>query len=391
MKVFFLINSSYPRYAGGIENWLFNVTQRLCDKHEVVIVSHERSYYPMYYININASIKIVKFRTLRSWKFLNRFIKSYVVLFDIYLGSLIMGRVLKRLLSKEEPSIVIALDSLFCLNAGLIAKSEGTKVVSSVRGPHAEILGLKYPFFAKTLLTFEQNLLSKADQIWANGHDTMNLLEEKGFRSLLMKNGFDSKGLAEKDVEDSQFNLLVQNRITVVCVGTLLPIKGIFELLDAAEILICMNHVNVHLIFIGKGNKDNYQSYAAKKGILENVHFVGHKQNPIVYVKKCSIAACLSGGSGMSMVAIESMASGVPIVAWDSPVYRQFNRNENLMLLVEEKNPEALALGIMKIIGNYDYYQNIGEKAKLEAKNYDWSVICERMEETFKYDFKNII
>jgi glycosyltransferase involved in cell wall biosynthesis len=61
------------------------------------------------------------------------------------------------------------------------------------------------------------------------------------------------------------------------------------------------------------------------------------------------------------------------------------------MLLVEEKNPEALALGIMKIVGNYDYYQNIGEKAKLEAKNYDWSAICERMEETFKYDFKNII
>lgn len=391
MKVFFLINSSYPRYAGGIENWLFNVSQRLCDKHEVVIVSHERSYYPMYYSNINASIKIVNFRTLRSWKFLNRFIKSYVVLFDIYLGSLIMGRVLKRLLSKEEPSIVIALDSLFCLNAGFIAKSEGTKVVSSVRGPHAEILGLKYSFFAKTLLTFEQNLLSKADQIWANGYDTKAALETKGFHSKLIENGFDFKGLAEVKAIDYQFDQLVENKISVVSVGTLLPIKGIYELLDAAEMLVREKKINIHFVFIGKGNKYNFLEYASKKGISDNVHFVGHKNNPIGYIKKCNIAVCLSGGAGMSMVAIEAMASGVPIIAWDSPVYRQFNRKDNFMLLVEEKNPEALAKGIMKVVGNYDYYQNIGQKAKSEAKNYDWSVICERIEEIFNYDFKNNI
>jgi glycosyltransferase involved in cell wall biosynthesis len=214
----------------------------------------------------------------------------------------------------------------------------------------------------------------------------MDLLEEKGFRSILMKNGFDSKGLAGIEVEDSQFNLLVQNRITVVCVGTLLPIKGIFELLDAADILIREKQVNVHLIFIGKGNKDNYQSYAAKKGILENVHFVGHKRNPIGYVKKCTISACLSGGSGMSMVAIESMASGVPIVAWASPVYTQFNKNQDLMLLVEEKNPVALADGIMEIVNNYDFYLERGRKARAEAENYDWSVVCKRIEEIMKKD-----
>lgn len=388
MKIYFLIYSPYPYYSGGIENWLFNVSQRLSEEYDVYIVAHERKEYPVLYPDISDSIKMVKFRTLRSFKVSNRFIRSYLVLFDLFLGSFLMGKALKRVLPKDETCFIVALDSIFCLNAGLFAKSKNTKikVISSVRGPHAEILGKSYPIFFKKLLSLERNSLHKANQIWANGYDTMESLEKKGFSSILMKNGFDYKGLSEIEVEDSHFDKLVQNKITVVSVGTLLPIKGVYELLDAAEILINEKNVNVHLIFIGKGNKDNFHKYAKKKGILGNTHFIGYKSNPIRYVKKCTISACLSGGGGMSMVAIESMASGVPIVAWDSPVYRQFNRSKNVMLLVAEKSIEALVMGIMKIVNNYDYYRDIGEKAKLEAEHYDWSVICKQIEENFKND-----
>lgn len=378
MKIYFLINSPYPRYAGGIENWLYNVSERLSKEHEIAIIAHESKEYPVLYSDISDNIKIFKFKTFRSFKISNYFVRSYFVLFDFFLGSYLMGKTLKKIIPKDEKCYVIALDSMFCVKAGLIAKQENKKIklISSVRAPHAEILGNKFKLLYKFLKMFEANMLNKADKIWANGHDTINLLGKKGYCAQLMKNGVDYKYLDKLELNDSDFKELVSDKITVVSVGSLLPIKGIYELINAVSIIYNESRINIQLVFIGKGNKKPFERYAVKKNINQNTHFLGHRNNPISYIKKCTISACLSGGSGMSMAAIESMVAGVPIIAWDSPVYQQFNKNQKTMMLVEKNNINALVYGIYEIINNYKYYLNISSNAKNEAQQYDWEIVC---------------
>ncbi len=376
MMIFFLINSPYPRYAGGIENWLYNVSERLSDKHEITIISQENDELPLLYSDISNRIKTVKFKTLRSSKLIRPFIRSYLVLFDIFLGSIMMGLKLKKEIRHDARCYVIALDSMFCVKAGLIAKKnrDNIRLISSVRGPHAEIYGKSFRCFRNKLLRFEKKMLSAVDLIWANGYDTIDLLSQKGFTSILMKNGVDYNGLTASNAINHQH--LITDGITVGSVGTLLPIKGIYELISAASILKYKYKQKISLIFVGKGEPKDFIKHAIEKGIDKDVYFLGHKEKPIEYIKGCTICACLSGGSGMSMAAIECMTSGVPIIAWDSPVYRQFNRNGETMLLVKKKDVNELANGLLEIVKNYEKYRSRARLAIKEAVKYDWSIVC---------------
>lgn len=377
MNIIFLINSPYPNYTGGIENWLYNVSTRLSEKHEVSIISHYDHRDSLYYPNITDKIKLYQYKTLNSYSFFQPFIRSYLVLIDFFIRAYAMGKKLKTLIDPTKMYYIVALDSMFCVKAELLAKSKNNNIflIASVRGPHAEILSEQFPLFTKIILNYEKKMLQKVDQIWSNGYDTMDQLKIKGFNSKLVKNGIDYLSLVNREVEDVEFERLVKNKITIVNVGTLLPIKGIYELIDALFLIKDKFNSNVHLIFIGKGSKENFANYAKKKNLYDKVHFLGHRNNPALYVKKCTISACLSGGSGMSMAAIESMVSNIPIIAWNTPIYRQFNRNKQTMVLVE-KNVNALAEGITDIIENYQKYEIITKNATKEAMKYDWELIC---------------
>ena len=206
----------------------------------------------------------------------------------------------------------------------------------------------------------------------------MAALKNKGFDSVLMRNGVDFNTINDASTSDLEETLNTTN-IKIASIGTLSDIKGVNELIDACAILNGRGVKNIELFFIGKGNSGEYKSRVQNLNIGDRVHFLGHKSNAGAYMKKCDIIACLSGGGGMSMSAIEAMASGTPIIAWDSPVYRQFNVNNPIMHLVKEWNPEKLADGISEMISNYDYYKIVAQNARAEAKSYDWSNIVKEL------------
>ena len=120
-------------------------------------------------------------------------------------------------------------------------------------------------------------------------------------------------------------------------------IKGYYELIDAIEILKKKYGFELHLVGIGKGNIEKFYRYAEKKKMREYIHFTGEKREVISYAKAADLVACLSGGSGYGMAALESMLSKRPVIAWNSPVYRQLIENEKTGYLVKAWDAEALA------------------------------------------------
>jgi len=380
MKIIFLINSPFPYYAGGIETWLYNVSKRLCTEHDITIVSRNYRPYPLLFNDIPDRIRIVNFKTMSDYGLLRPFLRSYMNVVNLFVGSLSMAHTLRKILKGGEKYYVIALDTMFNVSAANRARKNNNNVVliASSRGPHAEVYAKSFPLCKEIFLSYERKMLKTADAIWANGFDTMAALKNKGFDSVLMRNGVDFNTINDASTSDLEETLNTTN-IKIASIGTLSDIKGVNELIDACAILNSRGVKNIELFFIGKGNPGEYKSRVQNLNIGDRVHFLGHKSNAGAYMKKCDIIACLSGGGGMSMSAIEAMASGTPIIAWDSPVYRQFNVNNPIMHLVKEWNPEKLADGISEMISNYDYYKMTAQNARAEAKSYDWSNIVKEL------------
>jgi glycosyltransferase involved in cell wall biosynthesis len=383
LKIIFLINSPFPYYAGGIENWLYNISKKICYENEISILSKDYKPYPLLYSDIPEKIKFYKVRTMLSYNLIKPFIRSYIKVIELFLTSFIMGKLLKKIINENnenEVYYVIALDTMFTVKAGLMAKKNNNniKLIASSRGPHSEIYSNSFPLCKKLFFSLEKSCLTSVDAIWANGYDTMELLARKGFQSSLMRNGVDfSKFNNDCKKNVTKEVILNENNIKIGAFGTLLPIKGIYELIDAISILNKKGFSNINAYFIGKGYLEIYIKYAKSLKIENKIHFLGHKTDVSKYMKECHIIACLSGGSGMSMATIEAMASKTPIIAWDSPVYQQFNKESKTMLLVKEGDSRSLAEGIIEIIDKYDDYKLIAKNASDKAKSYDWSIIIE--------------
>lgn len=341
MKIIFLINSPFPYYAGGIETWLYNVSKRLCSDHEITIIARSYRPYPLLFNDIPDRIRIINFMAMADYGLLRPFLRSYVNVVDLFVGTLSMAHTLRKILKGGEKYYVIALDTMFNVSAANRARKNNNNVVliASSRGPHAEVLAKSFPLCKEVFLSYERKMLKTADAIWANGFDTMAALKSKGFDSVLMRNGVDFNTINDASTSDLEETMNTTN-VKIASIGTLSDIKGVNELIDACAILKSRGVKNIELFFIGKGNPGEYKSRVQNQNIGDRVHFLGHKSNAGAYMKKCDIIACLSGGGGMSMSAIEAMASGTPIIAWDSPVYRQFNVNNPIMHLVKEWNPK---------------------------------------------------
>jgi glycosyltransferase involved in cell wall biosynthesis len=80
----------------------------------------------------------------------------------------------------------------------------------------------------------------------------------------------------------------------------------------------------------------------------------------------------------MSMAALECMAAGKPIVAWDSPVYRQMLTERVSARLVPEGDPDALGATLAALVTSDAESARLGAAAAAAAQKYDWRVVGER-------------
>jgi len=226
----------------------------------------------------------------------------------------------------------------------------------------------------KHYFNIEKENLINADISLSNGYDTIDYFQKRGIKTSLMKNGIDIKRFLIRYSRPLNEEMPI-NSINVVSVATLLDIKGIREIIAAIALLIDRSHRDIYLVLVGKGEQEKYKQQAVKLGIKDKVIFLGHRSDVVPYLQHADVITCLSGGAGLSMSALESMASGRPIIAWDTPVYQQFNTTCQTMELVEEKNIESLADGIEHIIDYPNLYKGMIHNACIEAKKYDWEIV----------------
>lgn len=110
------------------------------------------------------------------------------------------------------------------------------------------------------------------------------------------------------------------NNYNIVAAGALYSVKGFDLLIDAIAPLIVGSYR--HLYILGEeryesGYKAFLQKRIEEKGLLPNIHLIGHKDNPYPYFKKADLLVLSSRKEGYPNVVLEALALGTPVVATD--------------------------------------------------------------------------
>ncbi|OXB02714.1 glycosyltransferase [Flavobacterium pectinovorum] len=126
---------------------------------------------------------------------------------------------------------------------------------------------------------------------------------------------------------------------------------------------------NFRLIFVGDGPlKGNCENAVQEFNLTKRVLFLGNRVDVPQLLKTADISILSSNGEGLSLIAIESMASGIPFVASN---VRGMSIVEGAGILFEKGNAEELAFFIKKLINEKDFYARIVNSCKERAKQFD--------------------
>jgi len=381
----FIIYSPFPHYTGGIETWLFNVSNSLANKnYKVNIFSYKDNTLEKSFVIKNDNITIYRIGILRSNNFLRKFIRSYLIIVDDIIFSLRMSIAINKKIKKN--STIISLGPIVSCLPVILNNIfyKRYKLICSVRGFHAKIITNRFKKLKILWYWLEEISFKKSDCIWCNGQDTLKYVINKGYQATLMPNGVDFKKYNKGNNSYLNFqevdNLFNNSRsVYIVSTATLLKIKGVNELIKCLPKVAEHSKKKFKVIWVGKGNKDKYIKFAKELGVDNYIEFIGERKDTAPYLKLADIILCLSGGGGISMALLETMASAKPIIAWNNNVYRQLLKHNISGILVPNKNSDKLADALIDLINNYNSYKHLGKEASRISKEYDWENIVKKV------------
>lgn len=166
-----------------------------------------------------------------------------------------------------------------------------------------------------------RRLLAAYDRIvFVSEHNRNSFLKyfpEYAEKTAVVYNFVDSdriRAMAADSIDTELFSRKTPDSLTVVLPGRLEEQKAFHRMLDAAKMLK-ERGTDIEWLILGRGYE--YDSLLQKKERygLDNVHFLGFRQNPYVYMKAADLVAILSEYEGLALTVAESLTAGTPVLS----------------------------------------------------------------------------
>ena len=177
--------------------------------------------------------------------------------------------------------------------------------------------------------------------------------------------------------------------------GRLVERKGVEYLIRA---LSEMKITNVHLIIVGGGELfEKLQRLTKQLNLLNKVTFFGRatdkELDQLQKISNIFVCPSIVDSRGMTeylgLVIPEAMESGLPIIASSVGGIVDTIKNEVNGLLVEQKNPKAIANAIERIISDEEFKKKIIENSKKTVKDFLPSTIGKKYFQIIQQVMKN--
>jgi phosphatidylinositol alpha-mannosyltransferase len=136
---------------------------------------------------------------------------------------------------------------------------------------------------------------------------------------------------------------------------------------------------NARLIVVGGGRPEKYEGLIERLGITD-IEFKGFVSagDKARYYASCDVMAVPStGGESFGYTVVEPMAAGKPVVASSIAGYRSVMTNGENGIMVEPRDPMALALGLVRVLSDTGLQQRLGAQGRIDAQQYAWDRVAE--------------
>jgi phosphatidylinositol alpha-mannosyltransferase len=193
----------------------------------------------------------------------------------------------------------------------------------------------------------------------------------------IIPNGVD----LDRFTDAEPYENLRDGTLNILFIGRLEERKGLIHLLKAYHRLR-KRKVDARLLVCGAGPKlREYKRFVGLRGIRD-VEFLGRVSDDekVRYFASADIfCAPNTGQESFGIVLLEAMAAGVPIVASDIHGFKRVVERNVQGLLVEPRNPRALAAALYTLARDPDLRHELGDAGRARAPEFSWERVTERI------------
>jgi phosphatidylinositol alpha-mannosyltransferase len=195
---------------------------------------------------------------------------------------------------------------------------------------------------------------------------------------VIIPNGIDVHRFGSPDVKS--IDRYRNGRPVVLFVGRLEYRKG-FKYLLRAWPWVRAVIPDARLLVVGAYKKRRKRPYVlyARKHDIRGVRFVGRvseEDKPRYYRTADVFCAPSAGFESFGIVLLEGMAAGVPVVASDIPGFRTVLDDGVQGVLVNPRDPPALAKAIIDLLHDPALRTRLGRAGQSKAVQYDWPQVA---------------
>lgn len=269
------------------------------------------------------------------------------------------------------PRQVVHLNQMYreILPALVARRLRGSPIVirTACGGAFGDIARLQQVPAGKLML----RLARRADAIISLSKQITDELLEHGFdagRVVEIPNGVDIRRYSPASLEEKQ-RLRADLRLPqvgplVIFTGRLHYQKGIDVLIRAWE-QVWRVHPRAHLVLLGEDQEGGkLQKLAGDLGIERSVHFLGHIEPALPYLRAADLFVLPSFFEGLSNALLEAMACGLPVITTNIGGTCEVIRPGLDGLLVEPGDQAALAERLIDVLGDEALAERLSRQAR---------------------------
>jgi len=283
-----------------------------------------------------------------------------------------------RYLKRERPEVLIT--ALTHVNvAALVARALSRVQVPLIVTEHSTF-SASHPYAerqstARFLPPLMRWLYPKADFIVGVSQgvveDLKKVLRFDSEKFRVIYNPIVDEGLLKKAEEPLDHPWFREGEPPVILAAGRLHISKDFPTLLRAFALV-RKQIPARLVILGEGEKrKELEDLARKLGIREDLDLPGFVENPYKYMKRATVFVLSSQWEGLPTVLVEAMACGCPVVSTDCPSGpREILKDGEYGILVPPKDPEGLARGILQVLENPGFREELSEKGKKRSLDF---------------------
>jgi len=247
--------------------------------------------------------------------------------------------------------------------ARLISRLEGVPVVNTEHRDHSSFSPLQNIINVLTLPIACRNIFnSQVTQDSLRWYERL-LTDSSQFE--VVHNGVDIERI-HKITSDTKYP--EDDTLRVCTAARMIPVKNQSSLVRAFDSVI-NQHPNSELIFLGDGPlRGDLEQLTNQLQLTESVQFRGEVSRERVYEEfaQSDVFAIPSHAEGFCVAAVEAMASGLPVVASDIPIFHEVVGDSGLF--IDRADPKNIAEAILELKKDEKEYQKRSQMAKQRAK-----------------------